>query len=311
MNFKKFISGVSALTIAASAFAGMAVTANAKSNFEVDSISAEGETQTWLTRDEDTSTDYELVYEADVLVQQGGKAEITYFGGNNTKGWPRAQGPTFILDDSDGDGTVYVKFSTSQGDPKNINTNTPYSYYKSDYTVHVKIVSSQVKGSASDCLGNSTVTLSSDDANKAAFTQKNNSGYDVQRAPYTHGVTIGCRNLDGGDANEYVRAIKTYITGSVTFTNVRMYTNKIVATPVQATAVESFSNNSHASVFTADLTNDSIYSTSNVKAVAVSGEDTAEDSAALTVAPNSPAVISIVVDGKTASELDSLTVSLY
>lgn len=212
MRRKRIVSSIAALAMAASAFAGMAVTASAAGT-QLDIVTfdnATADVRQNFTKNQVIGET--IVYEFDVYVPDGTYSSFAYYNGGNL-------GPTFFLDASREDGNVWVMYQTARSGPYEINANLPYSRYLADSWAHVAITNTI---GSDGSIGNSFVQFSSVDGNDAPFIQENEEGNPTVRHPY-NGREIVHRNIYGGRLWDNVRFDLDEV-GGVQVTNQKIYT---------------------------------------------------------------------------------------
>lgn len=160
MNFKKFISGVSALTIAASAFAGMAVTANAAVEATAENLqeSVDYTTGSWTAGDKDSWVDAK-----------------TYPNGLPTVGWVENATKSYMQITATGYGNYDRNFSVSKA-------------LRSTYSHQVKLVADLKWNGNTGNKNASSPAIALTDANKANIIKIAADGQDGEI--YVNGTAV-------------------------------------------------------------------------------------------------------------------------
>lgn len=311
MNFKKFISVVSALAITAS----FAVTASAAAMADME-VPADHEGAYTVTNqpiDVSFNEDYQIVYEADIYVGAGDYAQIFYNGGYNSSG-VNGTGPVICFDareDSYAKDTSIVSIWKDDGAKAEINSNNHFARYYAGHTVHVTIVTDVIN---STYIGKSYITLSPFNGDEEAFMLvSNRRRYPTNTVVATTGA--GNRNIEARHLG-YLRkfaAVDLTVSGTATIKNASFSLRKIAVTQA-AELVDSFNADNGAAAYSAIIENDSINSLSNVTVTAKTNDAEPETKTATdtitTLAPGSTVVLGIVIENKTADDLASVTVNL-
>lgn len=212
MKIKKTVGALCALAMAVTAFAGLAVTANAAGKeldvLTFDTVSADGK-----KFEKNQVIGETIVYEFDVYVPNRTKTSFAYYNNGNL-------GPTFIFDAQQESGKVWVKYQTGSEGPHEINSNDPYSWYLADSSAHVAI-SNPIGSDGS--IGDAKIQLSSVGGNDSPFVQYKD-GSPVIRYPYNN-RPISHRNIRNSRLLNNIRVtIDNAETDGVKITNQKLYT---------------------------------------------------------------------------------------